>query len=92
MSELKIATPVGLSHSGRLGFLRCRLHRAGHHTLDEALHVLLRDAALGATALYFTQRHAEFAREAADRWRGVGQRTLRRGGLVRRRGRNFRSP
>ena len=69
---------------GRLGLLRRGLRAAGHHALDEALHVFLRDAALGPAAADLGQRHAEFAREAAHRRRGMRQLARRRGRRGRR--------
>ena len=68
----------------RLGRLRLGAGRAAHHGLDEVLHVLLRDAALGPAALDLVERHAEFARELAHRGRGVRHAPAGRGRLVRR--------
>jgi hypothetical protein len=63
--------------SGRLG-----ARVACHHRLGEALHVFLRDAALGTGALDFLQRHPELARELAHGGRRMGERAGRRGGFV----------
>ena len=72
------------SCSGRCfcGGLRLGLHRAGHHALDEGMHVVVRDPAFRSRALHFIERHADFARQLADRRRGMRQRTFGRGGFV----------
>ena len=83
------------AHAAARG-LRLRLQVAGHDGLGEFLHVFLRDAAFGAAALHFGQRHAQFARKFAHAGAGVGQalglvdgraRVVQRGGGSSRSGR-----
>ena len=66
--------------AGALAAAALVLASPAHHGLGEGLHVFLRDAALGAGALHFFERHAEFARELAHRGRRMRQ--LARGRAV----------
>ena len=52
---------------GRLGNLGLGAGVARHHGFGEALHIVLRDAALEARALDFGQRHAQLAGKFSHR-------------------------
>jgi hypothetical protein len=66
----------------RLGRLGLGLRGTCHHRPGEGLHIGFGDAALGPAAFDLIQRHAQFARELAHRWRCVRQPHRRAGGVM----------
>ena len=63
--------------------VRCRGNAASERRLDEALHVVARDAAVGSAAAHRAERNAEFAREPPDRGTCMNDEAVAAGMAVR---------